>query len=211
MDWINNVWNSIIMNQDHFWYALSGIGAIGTLIIARNALNTWQKEKEYDLIIENLTFSNTAVEFIDTLRYPVSSTNEINKEYLEEFKQSNISNIQKRRALESLLIYQSRRDRQQDIIDNVLQLREKNWAVYGEKHHFYLFFNHIADLDNQIKMAHIRYYQLILNRDDYSDDEFKAITKEVSPIMYSTVRENDPIVKELNDWIDRLKLYRIKK
>ena len=73
----------LINNQDHFWLALAGIGALGTLFVAFLALNTWNKEKKYELNIENLTICNVAVQYINALRYPASSTGEIKKEYRE--------------------------------------------------------------------------------------------------------------------------------
>ncbi|MDB4921342.1 hypothetical protein [Mucilaginibacter sp.] len=197
-------------NQDHIWYALSGLGAIGTLCVAFSALNTWRKEKEYDLVIENLAICNVAVQFIAALRYPASSTGEIKKEYQEEIDKRAIDDQKRKSAAEELFIYQSRRDRQQDLFENILKLREKNWAVYGETHDFYLFFNKIVEFDNEIRMAYIRYYHAILDREDYPEDVFKAIRKETRPIMYSKLSDDDPITKELTGWVEKLKKYRKK-
>jgi len=204
------VWNFLSSNQDHIWYALSGLGAFGTLFVAFYALNTWRKEKEYDLVIENLAICNVAVQFIAALRYPASSTGEIKKEYQEEIDKQAIDDKRRKSAAEALFIYQSRRDRQQEIFENILKLREKNWAVYGEKHDFYLFFNTVVEFDNDIRMAHIRYYHAILDREDYPDDVFKAIMKETRPIMYSKLSDDDIITKELTGWVEKLKKYRKK-
>jgi hypothetical protein len=101
-------------NQDHVWYFLSAVGAIGTLLVVHKALNTWRKEKKYDLTIENLAICNLAAQYIAALRYPASSTSEIKKEYQEELnKQTN--GAKQKSATEALFIYQSRRDLHQDL------------------------------------------------------------------------------------------------
>jgi len=202
------IWDFLSSNQDHIWYALSGLGAFGTLIVASFALNTWRKEKEYDLVIENLAICNVAVQFIGALKYPASSTGEIKKEYQEEIDKQAIDDRRRKSAAEALFIYQSRRDRHQEIFENILKLREKNWAVYGESHDFYLFFNRIVEIDNEIKMAHIRHYYAIVDRDEEPDEVFKAIMKETRPIMYSL--SEDSLSKELTGWVEKLKKYRKK-
>jgi hypothetical protein len=69
--------NFLSTNQDHFWYAMSGVGATATLGVAFYALNTWRKEKDYDLVFQNLGTCNLAVQYIAALRYrptlPVTS------------------------------------------------------------------------------------------------------------------------------------------
>jgi hypothetical protein len=91
-----------------------------------------------------------------------------------------------------------------------LKLREKNWAVYGEEHEFYLFFNRIVEIDKQIMMANIRHFHAIRDREEYGDEVFKEIMKETELIIYSRLNNKDEIESELTEWIEKLKKYRKK-
>jgi hypothetical protein len=197
-------------NQDHFWYALSGIGATGTLFIAFFALNTWRKQKEYELIIENLSACNLAVYYIEAQRFPATSTSEIKKEYLEEIAKKTFENDREKGLAESLFIYQSRRDKYEAIFEKILNLREKNWAVYGKEHDFYLFFNRIYELDKKILTANIRKYTMLKDREEYPEAVIKEAMREIDPIIYSKFKD-DPIDKELAEWINKLEKYRKKR
>ena len=122
---MKDITDFLFNNQDHFWLALAGIGAMGTLFVAYRALNTWNKEKKYDLDIENLAICNVAVQYIGALRYPASNTTEIKKEYQAEIDAQEFEDRAQRAAAEALYIYQSRRDRQQAIFEELLKLRKE--------------------------------------------------------------------------------------
>jgi len=98
--------------------------------------------------------------------------------------------------MEGLYIYQSRRDRHQGIFEELLKLREKNWAVYGEEHLFYLFINHVLDIDQQIRVANIRHFHAIRDKDEHGSEVFRAIMQETNPVIYSGIGKEDPIIKE---------------
>lgn len=201
--------NFLSLNHDHLWYALSGIGSMGTLVVAFFALNTWHKQKEYDLTIENLSSCNLAVYYIEALRFPASSTSEIKKEYAEEIAKRDFENNQEKSLTESLFIYQSRRDKHQIIFEKILDLREKNWAVYGETHDFYLFFDRIYNLDKLILTANIKKYNMLKDRDQYEDVVIKETMREIDHLIYSGFKD-DPIDKELREWISKLTRFRKK-
>ena len=197
-------------NQDHIWAALSALGSVGTLFFAAKALRTWQYEKQYDLKIQNLASYNVAAQFISNLRSPLSFEGEIdNEDYKVRIKELDDANESPRTkmALRAMFVYQSRKDKQQFVYEQVLKLREMNWATYGSKHEFYIFYNRIVSLDNEIRNAYITNYYNFLSEDEYGKDEFKAIIKANRAIMYE-LGEDDIIKRELETWRDKLERYR---
>ncbi len=204
------LWNWFVSNQDHVWSALSAIGAVGTLFIAYRALRAWRDEKQYGLAIENLALSNSAIQFIAVLRSPVTYEDEIvNEEYkkkLSEIETEDESKLAKR-AAKAMFIYQSRKDKQKDLYEQLLKLREKNWAAHGPDHEFYKFYDHVIELDNAIWSAHVTHYYTTKDHDDLTDEQFKAIVKEARSTIYN-LTQDDSIMQELNEWRTELQKYR---
>lgn len=202
------IWQSILSNQDHFWYALAGIGSFGTLFVALRALKTWRDEKEYDLAIENLTLCNVAVQFIQMLRSPIIFEGEINERYKEKASVAENDTKALSSARETMFIYQSRKDNHQVIYEQVLKMREKNWAVYGARHDFYKFYNRIVELDDEIRQACIRQYYAIEDREKHGDVVQTTIILEARKKIYAIANDKDEINLELASWIEKLQTHR---
>jgi len=160
--------------------------------------------------MQNLAICNVAVQYIHALRYPVSNTAEIKKEFLTELDAQVFEDRNQRSAMEGLYIYQSRRDRNQTIFEELLKLRKKNWAVYGEEHPIYLFINHVLDIDQQVRIANIRHFHAIRDKEEYGEEVFRAIMKETNPVIYSCIDKDDQSNKDLEGWLVRLKKLRYK-
>jgi hypothetical protein len=207
---MNYLWNWIGHNQDHFWSALSAIGAIGTLFIAYRALRIWHDEKQYDLSIENLALCNSAVRYIHNLRSTVSYSDEItNKEYIKELAriEAESESVAVKRAAKSMFVYQSRKDKQANLYEQILKLRERNWATYGPEHDFYKFYNFIIELDYKIWTALFAHYSIHQDSEGYSDEERNKIIKDTKSIFYG-LGPDDDTSKELDNWITKLQTHR---
>jgi hypothetical protein len=77
-----------VIDWSHVWAALSALGSILTLTVAVKALNTWHREKQYDLTIENLALCNSVIQYIQYLRYPIAFDDEIiNHEYKKKLSE----------------------------------------------------------------------------------------------------------------------------
>ncbi len=200
----------LVINQDHIWYALAGFGAMGTLLIAYRALETWELEKKYDVTIDNLALCNVAVEFISFLRQPTNHNNEIKAEYQAILDSSELTDPQARYAERAVYLYYSRKEAKKDIYDAILKLREINWAVYGTDHDFYKFYNRIVEIDEEIRIATLRRFFVKKDREEYDLESYKEIMSTTRCIIVS-VGGDDRITKDLYDMVLKMQSHRKRK
>ena len=129
-----------------------------TFIVAWKALETWKNQKEYELLIDNLSHCNLAREYIIKLRLLFSDDIDITELESKISKLENMIEIYNYR-IESLpfskflskrvAIIQARQKRDQDLREKFLILRERN-SVYRTKNDFYQFYDKVIQLDFEI-------------------------------------------------------------
>lgn len=131
----------------------SMIGTIITAGIAGGALFSWKDQKKYDIQIEALAKSRIAIDLISTLRSPFSHERELDENFKDEHLKSN-NNVMTPIDYQYLL-FQSRLYKHEKTYTDILTVREKLWAIFGEKNNLTKFYTEITAIVRRIQLAHL--------------------------------------------------------
>ena len=180
---------------------LSVAAALLTLYIAFKALRTWKQEKLYDIQIEALAKSRLALDIITIIRSPISYIGEIDEEISKQYFKANNKIDQHD---QQYLIFHSRLKNFQNEYKDILTLREKLWATFGQTHIFYRFYDKIVVIIHELNRAHMEYSMRMKDKETYPNDikENRERLVELRNLMFSI--SGDAVSMELNMLHDEL-------
>lgn len=137
---------------------LTMLATFGTLYVAWKALSTWRQEKQHELEVEVYSLSRRAADMIVGLRDPVFYESQISESVLQQ------RNKQVQGPMDGTekyyLMFLSRMEYYEKLHSTILELRERLWANYSDKHIFYTYYEYIILTIRDINSAHRSYYAL---------------------------------------------------
>lgn len=191
---------------------LSTFATLFTFIIAWRALTTWKNQKEYDLLVDNLSHCNFARTYITELRSLFAlehkSTDREIKVELAKIDSTNHTSDYAKWMAKRVVTIQSRQKSNEAIRQKFMELRERN-VVYGTEHAFYKFYDYIISLDFEILNKANYLYHLADATEDLHDPDFQEQNEKIKSIIYH--HHPDTINDKIDKMILGLEKFRIKR
>lgn len=179
--------------------------SVVTAFIAWKALHVWREQKHHELRIEIFANSRSAMGMISYLRNPRSFEGEITDEVLEERARINKSEPSPEEL--DYMIFLARAKRYFDEYNSLLNLRERIWAEYDEKHIFYRFYDYILVTNINIRNAH-HGLMLLRDRRQFPEDQYYGERVKHGKIIVSV--KGDEIETKMDSLFQELELERKK-
>lgn len=156
----------LISNEPNCAEILSAAGTLLTTVFAGIALYGWKDQKTYEVRMEALSKSRSAVELVFTLRNPGNYPQKIKENIEKEDKLDVISDIE---IFERLLKTKT------SFYEDIIRTREIVWASLGPKHKYTIFYTEVTDIIERVKMAHFQRRDLVTNKTAILPENTKLI------------------------------------
>lgn len=169
------------------------LATLVTGIVAVVALFSWKQQKLYEVKIEALAKSRSAIDLVKYLRSPVSYASEIDPGILDDWNKFNPGTIMNP-VDKQAIIFHSKLKFHDATYKEMLFLRERIWANYSDEHPFYLFYDYAVQTIMDVSSAHNE-RRMIADKDDFPDDEYKLRRTELSRTV--TAFKNDEITRKI--------------
>lgn len=170
-----------------------------TLYIGYTALGEWRKQKRHDIMVDALSLARRAKEYINILRIPLNSFDEIHEDYSAHFNEikKNYPNLSK--PYYTTTIVHSRRRNNRDLLTEISNIYEKLLVELKEEHPLTVFFKKVLDIDKKVFDSAIDYF--IIKRELIESTNNPDATNVESNAHWEVINRlpNDGIENELND------------
>ncbi|SMC52623.1 hypothetical protein [Pedobacter nyackensis] len=183
----------------HWIELLTLLAAIFTMVAAFKALAIWKDQRLHELKMEIFAVSRRSVDLIKYLRDPVSFDGEINQELLDSWKKHNPNELST--FTSKFLVFQSKLRFHDATYKEILFLRERVWAEFGDSHIFNIFYDYIIKTIVDLNSAH-RQLTYLEKENVIDDPEFRSEKKEL--ILRINAVGQDEITKTLEKNFDLL-------
>ncbi|WP_367867781.1 hypothetical protein [Pedobacter sp. WC2423] len=174
--------------------------SMATFIIGYRALNTWRNEKRHNTIVNALTISTRARNYIVALRSPAQMEGELDEKIVELYKDKNIPS--------EVLIIESRRKNFSDLLNNIYLNNEIVLIELGEQHIIHKFLQKVIDIENEVLIASDTYAKLkiLIDKGQIEKQEVRSELIKLRKIMFQF--QEDEQFSALSDLYEELITFR---
>lgn len=153
-------------NQPNLAEIISAAGAFITAVFAGLALYSWEDQKTYEVRMDALSKSRSAVDFVLKLRNP--------ENYPQKIADNN-ENGDKSHLSGQIEDFKQILEKKNSFYEDIIRTREIVWASLGAKHKYTIFYTEVTDIIERVKTAHFQMRDLVMNETSVLPENTKLI------------------------------------
>ena len=123
-----------------------------TLFVGYRALNTWRNEKRHNIIVNALSISTRAKNYIEALRSPAQMEGELDEKIVELYRDKNVPS--------EVLVIESRRKNFGNLLNDIYLNNEVALIELGEHHIIHQYLKKVIEIDSDVLIASDAYARL---------------------------------------------------
>jgi len=138
-----------------------------TLFVGFRALNTWRNEKRHNIIVNALSISTRAKNYIEALRSPAQMEGELDEKVIELYKDKNVPS--------EVLIIESRRKNFGNLLKEIYLNSEIALIELGDHHIIHQYLKKVIEIDNDVLIASDAYARLkiLIDKEQIEESEVR--------------------------------------